>query len=412
MNKICLTAAAVSAALMSAAAYAEVDFHGYMRAGVGVSGENGSTVAYEKNKVGRLGNENDVYGELGLGKEVYNENGKSFYLDSMLAVTSNGSNDWEGTSPSCEVDSNDPSKVNCKDDFTAALRQFNVVAKGFIAGDQDAAVWAGKRFYQRHDIHISDFYYWDTSGAGAGLENLSVGPGKMSVAVIRDDSGEVNVNNFDLRYAGLGLWNDASLELGVNYGLVNATDAQDAASDFNDGVMLTAELTQGGFLDGFNKTVLQFGTEGYGEQMAGLGAGHYFNATSNDGAQGYRLINWGVIAPSSTWEIGHQLIYANTSYDSKDDHTIISAVIRPEYKWNDNVKTIFEAGYYDEDNSGVDKSGSKLTIAQALTAGPSFWARPELRFYASYLSDYDNDNAFGTGNDTEYNIGAQVEAWW
>lgn len=400
LNKICLTAAAVSAALMSAATYAEVDFHGYMRAGVGVSGENGATVAYEKNKVGRLGNEDDVYGELGLGKEVYNENGKSFYVDSMLAVATDGSSDFEALG------------VNDDKSDNIALRQFNVVAKGFIAGDQDAAFWAGKRYYQRHDIHISDFYYWDTSGAGAGLENLSAGPGKMSFAVIRDDSGDVNVNNLDVRYAGLGLWSNASLELGVNYGLVNATDDQDAANDFNDGVMLTAELTQNGFLDGFNKTVLQFGTEGYGEQMAGLGAGHYFNATSDDGAQGYRLINWGVIAPSSTWEIGHQLIYANTSYDNKDDHTIISAVIRPEYKWNDNVKTIFEAGYYDEDNSGVDKSGSKLTIAQALTAGPSFWARPELRFYASYLSDYDNDNAFGTGNDTEYNIGAQVEAWW
>ncbi|WP_459782553.1 carbohydrate porin, partial [Photobacterium sp. R1] len=95
MNKICLTAAAVSAALMSAATYAEVDFHGYMRAGVGVSGENGAAVAYEKNKVGRLGNEDDVYGELGLGKEVYNENGKSFYVDSMLAVATDGSSDFE-----------------------------------------------------------------------------------------------------------------------------------------------------------------------------------------------------------------------------------------------------------------------------------------------------------------------------
>ncbi|MCG7588476.1 carbohydrate porin, partial [Photobacterium sp. OFAV2-7] len=39
-------------------------------------------------------------------------------------------------------------------------------------------------------------------------------------------------------------------------------------------------------------------------------------------------------------------------------------------------------------------------------------ARPELRVYASYLSDYENDDAFGTGNDTEYNLGIQVEAWW
>ncbi len=401
LNKICLTAAAVSAALMSAATYAEdVDFHGYMRAGVGISGENGAPVAYEKNKVGRLGNENDVYGELGLGKEVYNENGKSFYVDSMLAVATDGSNDWEGLG------------VNDDGSDNIALRQFNVQAKGFIAGDADATLWAGKRYYQRHDIHISDFYYWDTSGAGAGIEKLSFGPGKVSFAIIRDDSGEVNVNNIDLRYSEIKLARDLSLELGLNYGLVNETDAQKAAETFNDGAMFTGELTIGNFFGGFNKSTVQAGSNGYGEQMAGLGAGHYFNATSNDDALGYRLINWGVIAPSTSWEIGHQLIFAKTSFDSKDDHTILSAVVRPEYKWNNNMKTIIEAGYYDEDDSGVDKSGSKLTLAQAFTAGPGFWARPELRFYASYLSDYDNDNAFGSGNDTEYNIGAQVEAWW
>ncbi|KDM90804.1 maltoporin [Photobacterium galatheae] len=406
MNKICLTAAAVSATLMSAATYAEVDFHGYMRAGVGISGENGAPFAYEKNKVGRFGNENDVYGELGLGKEVYNENGKSFYVDSMLAVATDGSSDWESLG------------VNDDGSDNIALRQFNVQAKGFIPGDADATLWVGKRYYQRHDIHISDFYYWDLSGAGAGLENLGAGLGKLSFAVIRDDSDEVNVNHIDLRYSEIKLSRNLSLELGLNYALVNATDAQKATETFNDGAMLTGELTIGDFFGGFNKSTIQAGANGYGEQMAGLGAGHYFNASSNDDALGYRLINWGVIAPSASWEVGHQLIYAKTSFDNRDDHTIMSAVVRPEYKWSDNVKTIVEAGYYDEanyknsDGSIIDKSGSKLTIAQAFTAGPGFWARPELRFYASYLSDYDNDNAFGTGNDTEYNIGAQVEAWW
>ncbi len=413
LNKICLTAAAVSAALMSTATFAEsgVDFHGYMRAGVGISGENGANLSYEKAKVGRLGNENDVYGEIGLGKEVYNQNGKSFYVDSMLAVTSNGSNDWEGTGSTCEFESSN-STINCKDDLGVALRQFNVQAKGLFSGDKEAVLWAGKRYYQRHDIHISDFYYWDTSGAGAGVENLSLGAGKLSVAWLRDDSGDVNVNNFDVRYAGIGLWSDASLELGVNYAMVNETDAQKVGNNYNDGVMLTAEMTQGNFLGGFNKTVLQYGTEGFGEQMAGLGAGHYFNASSNDDAEGYRIINWGVIAPAKSWEIGHQLVYANTSFDNAKDHSIFSAVVRPMYKWDDSMKTIFEAGYYDEDKSGEDKSGSKFTIAQAWSAGDSFWARPEIRVYASYLSDYDNDNAFGAGNDTEYNVGIQAEAWW
>ena len=47
-------------------------------------------------------------------------------------------------------------------------------------------LWAGKRFYQRHDIHMNDFYYWDISGPGAGVENIDLGFGKLSVAATRN----------------------------------------------------------------------------------------------------------------------------------------------------------------------------------------------------------------------------------
>ncbi|WP_256934133.1 carbohydrate porin, partial [Vibrio parahaemolyticus] len=96
MKKVSVIAAAVAATLAAGSAFA-VDFHGYMRAGVGVNADGGQQLTFEKNKVGRLGNESDIYGEIQLGKEVYNNNGKTFYVDSMLAMTSNGSNDWEGT---------------------------------------------------------------------------------------------------------------------------------------------------------------------------------------------------------------------------------------------------------------------------------------------------------------------------
>ncbi|MEX0634289.1 carbohydrate porin [Serratia ureilytica] len=49
-----------------------------------------------------------------------------------------------------------------------------------------STLWAGKRFYQRHDVHMIDFYYWDISGPGAGLENIDLGFGKLSAAVTRN----------------------------------------------------------------------------------------------------------------------------------------------------------------------------------------------------------------------------------
>ena len=416
--------AAVIMALGSASASA-VDFHGYMRSGVGIS-QDGATQTYEKNKVGRLGNEADTYSEVQLGQEVYNKGGKTFYVDSMFAMTSNGSNDWEDTGAGRE-----------KDGADFALRQFNVQAKGMFGGNE--VTWAGKRFYQRHDIHISDFYYWNISGAGAGVEAIQAGPGQLSFAWVRNDraasertgvTGALDVNTLDARYAGLPLWSDATLELGADYAIVRPTDAQDAErSDLKNGVLLTAELTQG-LLGGFNKTVLQYGTEGYAKNFAFYGDGSWYAAeTADNSADGFRIINHGVISMGDSWDLSHQLVYGvandwNKGYSDK--YETMSVVVRPVYKWTDTMKTIFEAGYHDDSISYVNGhaddgyNGAKYTVAQAFAAGKGFWARPEIRLYATYLDvggkawqGTAEQTPFNGGKDSDtWNFGVQAEAWW
>ncbi len=161
---------ALAAALIAPSAFAAtaaiptIDFHGYMRAGVGVSGD-GSEAEWQKNKLGRLGNESDTYGELELGSEVYKKDDVSFYLDSMVSMVSDGSNDNETT---------------LNDDAQFGLRQLNLQIKGLIPGDPNAVIWGGKRYYQRHDLHIIDTKYWNISGSGAGVENYT--PGAVSLA--------------------------------------------------------------------------------------------------------------------------------------------------------------------------------------------------------------------------------------
>ncbi|WP_243978835.1 maltoporin [Vibrio natriegens] len=436
MKKVSVIAAAVAASLAAGSAFA-VDFHGYMRAGVGVSGDGGQQVTFEKNKIGRLGNEGDIYGEVQLGQEVYNNNGKTFYVDSMVAMTSNGSNDWESTSANCGTTLNFPNgpdstegataTTECVDDAQFALRQFNVQAKGLLNFAPEATLWAGKRFYQRHDVHISDFYYWNISGAGAGIEGIEAGPGKLSFAWVRNDRSDItdegndgdaaNVNTLDLRYAGLSLWSNASLEMGLDYAIVNETeDASNSTKDAKNGVMVTAELTQG--LDsGFNKTVFQYGTEGYSKAFAFYGDGSWYGAEANDGADGYRIINWGVIGLGDNWELGHQLVYGvgNDMWDGQDKWETFSVVARPMFKWDENNKTIFEAGYAIDDNDGFESTYGKMTVAQAWSAGSSFWARPEIRLYATYLTaDDDNDTQKFDGgrSDDTFQFGVQAEAWW
>jgi len=441
--------AAVIMALGSASASA-VDFHGYFRSGVGVS-QDGDMQTYAKNKVGRLGNEADTYSEIQLGQEVYNKGGKTFYVDSMFAMSSNGSNDWESTSANqvCDSTATAANGVCAKnEDAEFALRQFNAQAKGLFGGNE--VTWAGKRFYQRHDVHISDFYYWNISGAGAGVEAIQAGPGQLSLAWIRNDRSAkdlemsqydliapswdptstsvvlrepVNINTLDARYAGIPLWSDATLEVGADYALVNPTDAQEVQDakykNAKDGVMLTAELTQG-ILGGFNKTVLQYGTEGYSKNFAFQGDGSWYGAEAKDGADGFRFINHGVISLGDSWDLSHQLVYGvgNEMWGGLDKWETYSVVVRPVYKWTDTMKTIFEVGYGKDEQSNLDGSsssndGEKYTIAQAFSAGKGFWARPEIRVFASYLSVGDQGTPFNSGkDDNTYNFGVQAEAWW
>ena len=90
--RLLLLANTIAIALLSFNVMAEaspLEFHGYMRGGVGLSNNAGSNSKWEVNKVGRLGNENDLYGEFGLKKGLYSDDKVSFVVDSMLAY-------WEG----------------------------------------------------------------------------------------------------------------------------------------------------------------------------------------------------------------------------------------------------------------------------------------------------------------------------
>lgn len=442
MKKLNRVAIAVSAALISTAAGA-VDFNGYMRAGTGLSGNNGENVSFEKNKVGRLGNENDLYAEFGFRQELPKIDGmedQKWVVDAMLAQGAAGNNGWEGED--------------------IAIAQFNVQATGLIASDKDATMWAGKRYYQRRDVHLTDFYFLNTSsGAGGGIENLSVGEGKLSLAWMLDEGSQklsstkkeyqwtdhdkdkttapiwkevdvtttkddkVNGHIFDARYAGINVGNNATLEFAAVYNFANEKDGQSVQAD--DGVMLTAIFHQG-LSNGFNQTVVQYGTSSYGAQMADLGAGAWFDRSGkqND-ANGYRFLNHGVMKLSKNIEVGTQLLYAastDASYGDgisgstatiKGDHSLVSAVIRPSYKWDQNMKTVLEVGAFAESfDDRADKGGSKFTVAQAWSMGDSWWARPELRVFASYITDSEGTKLGSDKGDGDYNVGMQVEAWF
>ena len=51
-------------------------------------------------------------------------------------------------------------------------------------------VWAGNRFYRRHDINIDDFFMYNMSGGGGGVEDIKTPIGRFALAGNRDRVAE------------------------------------------------------------------------------------------------------------------------------------------------------------------------------------------------------------------------------
>ena len=440
-------AVAVAAGVMSAQAMA-VDFHGYARSGIGWTGSGGEQQCFQATGAQskyRLGNECETYAELKLGQEVWKEGDKSFYFDTNVAYSVAQQNDWEATDP--------------------AFREANVQGKNLIDWLPGSTIWAGKRFYQRHDVHMIDFYYWDISGPGAGIENIDLGFGKLSLAATRSqeaggsytfssqdiyNSSKDTANDvFDVRLAGLETNPDGVLELGVDYGRANTTDdyrLADGAS--KDGWMFTAEHTQS-MLKGYNKFVVQYATDAMTTQGKGIPQGsygstfdigegddqlHYVDRYVNNNGKLWRILDHGAISLGDRWDLMYVGMFQKQDLDNDLGTDWWTVGVRPMFKWTPIMSTLLEVGYDNvkSQQTGDRNSQYKITLAQQWQAGDSIWSRPAIRVFATYAKWDEEWGYVKNGNDVtkyaaatnsgisttsrgdsdEWSFGAQMEIWW
>ncbi|HGL3930281.1 TPA: maltoporin [Citrobacter koseri] len=427
-------AVAVAAGVMSAQAMA-VDFHGYARSGIGWTGSGGEQQCFQATGAQskyRLGNECETYAELKLGQEVWKEGDKSFYFDTNVAYSVAQQNDWEATDP--------------------AFREANVQGKNLIDWLPGSTIWAGKRFYQRHDVHMIDFYYWDISGPGAGIENIDLGFGKLSLAATRSqeaggsytfssqdiyNSSKDTANDvFDVRLAGLETNPDGVLELGVDYGRANTTDdyrLADGAS--KDGWMFTAEHTQS-MLKGYNKFVVQYATDAMTTQGKGIPQGSFtgvddssntVNNDINNNGSLVRILDHGAISLGDRWDLMYVGMYQDIDRDDNNGTTWYTVGVRPMFKWTPIMSTLLEVGYDNVKSQRTSDTNNqyKITLAQQWQSGDSIWSRPAIRLFATYAKwdekwGYDNGIAYkdtsattySRGDNDEWSFGAQMEIWW
>ena len=438
MKKVNLLAAAVLAAAFAMPAQADftpnANFNGYMRSGV-MHGNSAFGSKTDTVKLGRLGNENDTFMEFGLGADVAKVDDVTYSVYGMIVHGGDGNEtDWN-------------TNLSCRQAWAGAKN---------LLGQGDDFLWIGKRYYKREDIHILDEYYYNVSGTGVGLENVVLGPGKISLAWTRNDKdakkGDVNiysmkseykykglkdnnkpakvkVNTYDVRYE-FPVWDGASLQLGSTY-LEAEKDKNgsyrtytiEKENSIGDGLNLSAELNIG-LLGGFNKTVVQsFSGSSAADVHYGTGSSVYY-----DEGQGWRLINWGDVHFTKEFGMFHVVQYAHSSgFKSYDSERSVNLVVRPYYQLTKMTKLLAEVGWFADkktantDDKGVQsyvsKHGSKYTLAYAISPDASnFWSRPEFRFYVSHVSVSDNMNIGPTNEwvrQTSDNMfGAQVEAWW
>ena len=440
-------AAAVALAAGSVSASA-VDFHGYFRAGAQLGTHGGEVYCLGNgnvgHKVGRLADECDTYGEGALSQEVYNKANSKFTVNTLFAYGSTEGyrdlqgNSWQG------VGGNGP--------WDGQRLSFREMYAKYDTAD-GYSIWAGKRFYQRKDIHIMDFYYLNNSGHGTGIENIDVGAGNLNFAVIKwanDGTEDYNRNVYkvDARWNAIPV-GFGTLDASVIYAFPAISDQQkDAVKNdprgnrADSGVLLTLDhASTVGNADGsfslMNHLIFQWGTNGFG--YVGTYGNHAGdNYTPDVDIVGVRLIDWGTMDFGSDIDLGYSLFWSHLdngkNHESKGAAWTYtrsgweySIVVRPEYKWTEYTRTTLELGYSQMKTTGwvthtkyEDPDAYKFTLAQQFTPGKGFWTRPAIRFYASYLggkqfahgwnTNYAEKNA--SGHNHQFTFGTQVEAWW
>ena len=438
--------AAVALALSSVAASA-VDFHGYFRAGAQASTQGGEVYCLgngnKGHKVGRLGDECDTYAELTLNQEVYNKANNKWTVNTLVAYgTAEGNRDLQGDSWQ---------GVGGDGPWNGQRLSIRELWTGYQT-DAGYQIWAGKRFYQRKDIHLLDLYYLNNSGYGAGIEGIDVGMGNLAFAVTKwanDGTSDYNRNVYklDARWNGIPVGPLGNLDASVIYALPFISEQQEAnaagnarANRANSGALVTLDLNTAVNSDSvnlMNHFVVQYGTNGFGYiGQNGNHAGDNYTPDLDD--TGVRVIDWGTL-DAGNFGLGYSLIWAHV--DNGDDHPAAdgvnfttprsgwtySIVLRPEYKWTEFTRTTLELGYSAQKTNGwvantkyEDPDVYKVTLAQQFTPGKGFWTRPAIRFYVSYIGGDEFANGWNPGyknknkdgDEHQITVGTQVEAWW
>lgn len=406
-------------------------YSGYLRTGW-ATGNKGSPTVWAAGSVGRFGNEQSGWFDLIFNQRVFNQDGKK--INAIVRLDGNVgpsySNAWFGD--------------NTGNDNLLQFSDVYVNTTGFVPGFPEAQFWVGKHYLKNYEIQMLDWKAHKADSAGGiGLEGLDIGPGKLSLALLRQDLNlynldksawrKTNTNALDIRYSGIPVVNDATADVYLRYNNANHSGAPagDSFGKMKDSLLATLLYRQPMAHSGSNDFVFQMATNSNASGFMNIsdanpdyGFGRYYYG--DHGGQAFRLISQGeqylsphiIMANALVYGWGSGLYSPYTGKDTRFDTQ--RAVIRPAWIWDSYNQTGVELGWFRQKQQASDEarteSGYKTTLFHTLKVGTSMLkSRPEIRFYISYLRASKNGIdgfSFEDGSASQLTVGAQAELWW
>ncbi|MEO8156068.1 MAG: carbohydrate porin [Rhizobacter sp.] len=376
-----------------------IDFSGYIRAGTGLSTRGGNQVCFGlagADTKYRLGNECDYVVEPNFDAKLADFEGADWHVHVMPTNTYYGWGDGAANGAPDQL-----------------MTRFNQVYTygSHVAALGNGTVWAGRRFYNRLQTGINDQFLENNDGDGAGLEDIDLGVGKLSVAFMMNPNGTVNDNRYSLPIRLTGVKDMPNGELAFYVTPSKQVKADDQSANPN---LVASPISQPsglaiGVYQTFNGLILG-GNTLIGVKYDKLGE------TKNTRVVFQQSANFGVTAVDFITE------YRNRTAAAQAGNKWFTIGARADTSIGGPFRFLVEAGHdqVKPENGGDKLTLNKLTLALAASAGKEAGSRPTVRLFVTTAAWNDaaktalNSNTQAIFGDKKAGttIGFQGETWW
>jgi maltoporin len=418
--------------------FGDVAVSGYFRGSFGASNQKGRMTCFSLALPGelrskyRLGNECEVWSETHFTVVTYAGEGgvvaTAHFMPTLFIP-----NTFIGYTPTGVV--NSPLSFTTSTGATLSFPNLYADISG-IPWLFGGTAWAGTRYYKRESVYISDFFYWNPSGVGAGIEDINLGKDlRLSYAAFAVDGRLVPPNvdfapplaqqidfgvRNDIQLRGIKFWDSGEFQLGFQY-IANYSDNPSTSGGWG----VTARFVQK-VLGGDNKLAFQYG-KGAGTGFGTLARYYYpdFSLYNDPKEVRIRVVDVLTIQPGDGW-FGAQAGFVFQHDDLGNAGQVtnwVSAGGRVSVGVNQNFKVLGEAGFdrVTKSNGAPPQYLTKLTIAPTISTGRGLLTRPELRLFytwavwneAARTATVDSAMLYTNSDLLSGSIfGVQAETWW